>query len=62
MARFAGKVYYETFMYREVEAKNRQEALDKAYNDIDATEEGEWLNEISNNLTNVNDEEITKID
>lgn len=61
MAKFGVKIYYETYCYKEVEAENRDDALDKAMNAIDALPYETYQKEIIRNLTNVNDPEITEI-
>lgn len=61
MAKFGVKIYYQTYCYKEVEAENRDDALDKALNAIDALPYETYQKEIIRNLSNVNDPEITEI-
>lgn len=61
MAKFGVKIYYQTYCYKEVEAENRDDALDKAMNAIDALPYETYQKEIIRNLTNVNDPEIIEI-
>lgn len=62
MKKYSVKVFYETFLYREVEAENREDALDKAYTEIDSTDDEKYREEIVRNISNCNDAEITEID
>lgn len=62
MAKFSVKIYYETYCYREVEAKDKMDAYEQACLAVDATSDEEYRKEIVKNLYNVDDHEITEID
>lgn len=62
MAKFKVKIYYETYCYREVEAKDKMDAYEQACLAVDATSDEEYRKEIVKNLYNVDDPEITEID
>ena len=61
MAIFTVKIYYETFCYREVEAKDKMDAYEQACLAVDATSDEEYTKEILKNLHNVDDPQIQEI-
>ena len=61
MAKFGVKIYYETFCYREVEAKDKMDAYEQACLAVDASSDEEYRKEIVKNLYNVDDPQIEEI-
>jgi len=61
MKKYAVKMYFESFVYLEIDAENEQDAHNKASDEIDTWSDKKFSEEILDNISCCNDTKVYEI-